>query len=98
VQDVSETTVLKMLAMSEGLIPFASKLAYIYRREGATGPKSEIPIELRKIMQRKSPDVQLMANDILYVPDNTGRRTTITALEKFLAFGSAAGANALIYH
>jgi polysaccharide export outer membrane protein len=98
VQDVSETTVLKMLAMSEGLIPFASKQAYIYRREGATGPKTEIPVELRKIMERKSPDVQLMANDILYVPDNTGRRTTLTALEKILAFGSTAGAGMLIYH
>jgi polysaccharide export outer membrane protein len=98
VQDVSETTVLKMLALSEGLIPFASKQAYIYRREGAIGPKTEIPVELRKIMERKSPDVLLMANDILYVPDNTGRRTTLTALEKILAFGSAAGANVLIYH
>ena len=98
VQDVSETTVLKMLAMSEGLTPFASKQAYIYRREDASGPKSEIVVELRKIMERKSPDVLLMANDILYVPDNTGRRTTLTALEKILAFGSAAGANVLIYH
>ena len=98
VQDVSETTVLKMLAMSEGLIPFASKQAYIYRREGAAGPKTEIPVELRKIMERKSPDVQLMANDILYVPDNTGRRTTLTALEKILSFGSTAGAGLLIYH
>jgi polysaccharide biosynthesis/export protein len=98
VQDVSETTVLKMLAMSEGLTPFASKQAYIYRREGAAGPKTEIPVELRKIMERKSPDVQLMANDILYVPDNTGRRTTLTALEKILAFGSTAGAGLLIYH
>jgi hypothetical protein len=39
-----------------------------------------------------------MANDILYVPDNTGRRTTLTALEKILAFGSTAGAGLLIYH
>jgi polysaccharide export outer membrane protein len=98
VQDVSETTVLKMLAMSEGLTPFASKLAYIYRREDATGPKSEIVVELRKIMDRKSPDVLLMANDILYIPDNTGRRTTLTAIEKILAFGSTAGAGLLIYH
>ena len=98
VQEVSETTVLKMLALSEGLVPFASKQAYIYRREGATGPKSEIVIELRKIMDRKSPDVPLMANDILYVPDNTGRRTALTALERVLAFGSTAGAGLLIYH
>jgi polysaccharide export outer membrane protein len=97
VQDVSETTVLKMLAMSEGLMPFASKQAYIYRRESATGPKNEIAIELKKIMDRKSPDVPLMANDILYIPDNTGRRTALTALEKIVSFGSAAGAGVLVY-
>jgi len=49
-------------------------------------------------MERKSPDVLLIANDILYVPDNTGRRTTLTALERILSFGSTAGAGLLIYH
>jgi polysaccharide export outer membrane protein len=47
VQEASETTVLKMLALSEGLMPFASKQAYIYRRDGAAGAKTEIPIELK---------------------------------------------------
>ena len=39
----------------------------------------------------------LIVNDILYVPDNSGRRTAITALERILSFGSAAGAGALVY-
>ena len=34
VQDGVESTVLKMLALSEGLMPYAAKEAYIYRREG----------------------------------------------------------------
>jgi polysaccharide export outer membrane protein len=95
-QDAGETTVLKMLAMSEGLMPFASKQAYIYRQQAA-GSKTEIPIELKKIMDRKSPDVTLAANDILYIPDNSGRRTAMAAIEKALAFGSSAGATALVY-
>jgi len=97
VQEASETTVLKMLALSEGLMPFASSSAYIYRRESAAGPKNEIAIELKKIMDRKAPDVALMANDILYIPDNTGRRAALTVLEKALTFGSTAGATALVY-
>jgi polysaccharide export outer membrane protein len=97
VQEASETTVLKMLALSEGLMPFASKQAYIYRRDGAAGAKTEIPLELKKIMDRKAPDVLLMSNDILYVPDNSGRRTAMLALEKALSFGTTAGATALIY-
>jgi polysaccharide export outer membrane protein len=97
VQETSETTVLKMLAMSEGLMPFAAKQAYIYRREEGTSSKIEIPIELKKIMDRKSPDVLLMANDILYVPDNSGRRTAMFAIDRLLMFGTTAGATALIY-
>lgn len=95
VQDGLESTVLKMLALSEGLMPYASKDAYIYRRE-ANGSKNEIPIPLSKIMERKAADVPLLANDILYVPDNKGRRMTLGALEKVLAFGAGAG-TALIY-
>lgn len=97
VQDVAETTVLKVLALSEGLTAFASRQAFIYRREAAGGPKNEIPIELKKIMDRKSPDVPLIVNDILYVPDNSGRRTAVTALERVLTFGTVAGSGALVY-
>jgi polysaccharide export outer membrane protein len=95
VQDGAESTVLKMLALSEGLTPYSSKDAYIYRRE-ANGGKNEIEIPLSRIMERKAPDAPLEANDILYVPDNKGRRMTLGALEKVLAFGGGAGA-ALIY-
>ena len=95
VQDGVESTVLKMLALSEGLAPYASKDAFIYRRE-ANGSKNEIQIPLSKIMERKAPDATLLANDILYVPDNKGRRMTLGALEKVMAFGAGAG-TALIY-
>jgi polysaccharide export outer membrane protein len=97
VQDTAETTVLKVLAMAEGLVPMASNQAYIYRREGGAGSKNEIPVELKKIMDRKAPDAALMANDILYVPDNHGRRVGLAVLEKILLFGGTAGATALVY-
>jgi polysaccharide export outer membrane protein len=95
VQDGSDTTIMQMLALAEGLMPFASKEAFIYRRETA-GPKNEIPVPLDKIMKRQAPDVILTANDILYIPDNSGKRFRVSALEKLLLFGGAAGA-ALIY-
>lgn len=95
VQDGFDTTVMEMLALAEGLVPYASKEAFIYRREGA-GAKNEIAVPLDKIMKRQAPDVNLTANDILYIPDNTGRRMTLSVLEKVLLFGGAAG-TALIY-
>jgi polysaccharide biosynthesis/export protein len=96
VQEGSESSVLKMLALAEGLAQYAGKQAYIYRCE-ASGSKNEIPIELSKIMDRKAPDAPLLPNDILYVPDNHGKRLGMAALEKILLFGSTAGATALIY-
>jgi polysaccharide biosynthesis/export protein len=96
VQDGSDTTVLQMLALAEGLAQFANRQAFIYRREG-NGSKSEIPVPLDKIMKRQAPDVTLTANDILYIPDNHGKRIGMAALEKLLLFGGTAGATALIY-
>jgi protein involved in polysaccharide export with SLBB domain len=71
----SGMTVLRALAMAEGLTPFPQKVAYIYRTQVAdrgtdakTTPPVETPVELRKIMDRKAADVSLEANDILYVP------------------------------
>jgi len=96
VQNGSETTVLQMLALTEGLEQFSSKNAFIYRRE-ANGGKNEIPVELDKILQRKSPDVPLIANDILYIPDNRNKRIGMRALEAIIGFGVGAGSTALIY-
>src|ERR1035438_6339098 len=98
VGDGTESTVLQMLALSQGLMPYAAKEAYIYRREG-NGPKNEIPIALSKIMERKAPDTPLLANDILYVPDNKGRRMTLGALEKAMMLVGGVGAAAIyVYH
>ena len=95
--DASDTSVLKLLALSEGLAPFASNRAYIFRREAGSGAKNEIPIELNKIMRRKAPDIPLLANDILYVPDNRGKRIGVTALERVIGFGSATASGVLIW-
>lgn len=94
-QGGSDATVLKALAMAEGLMPYSGKRAYIYRQE-ASGAKNEIPIALGKIMDRKAPDIPLLANDILYVPDAKGTRATLATLEKALGFGAGIS-TALIY-
>ncbi len=92
--DNENLTVLKILALSEGLLPFAAKEAYVYRRDAA-GLHQEEAIELQKIVRRKSPDVMLSQNDILYIPDNRGQRLTVTTLERIASFGSAAGSAAI---
>lgn len=97
VRDAADTSVLKLLALAEGLTPFAARQAYIYRREARTSAKNEIPIELRKIIDRKSPDVSLQPDDIFYIPDNRGQRLTLGALEKITGFGAATASGVLIW-
>ncbi len=96
VEDSSDTTVMKLLALAEGLAPYASKEAYIYRRSDGGGSKHEIPIALQQIMLRKSPDVPLQTNDILYIPDNKGRRTGLQLLERIAAFTAATASGAIV--
>ena len=95
IRDSSETSVLRVLALSEGLEKFAAKEAFIYRREQGDSDKNEIPIELQKIMQRKAPDVPLQANDILYIPDDKGRRSFARILESVAAIAGGAAVAAI---
>jgi polysaccharide export outer membrane protein len=90
----SGMSVMKALALSEGLMPYATKTAYIYRR--VDGAPQEIPVELQKIMDRKSADVVLTANDILYIPDNHSRRATMTTVERIVGFATATTSGMLI--
>jgi len=97
VRDPGDNTVLKMVALSEGLMPFSEKIAYIVRRQESGEPR-QIPIELAKIMERKSPDVSLEIGDILYVPDNKTRRSTMNILDRLAGFGSATASGLVIWH
>ena len=92
----NECTLLKALAYAEGLTPYSYNTAYIYRRDDG-GVKHDIPVELNKIMARKSPDVVLLPNDILYIPDNVTRRNTMGALEKALGFSTATATGLLVW-
>lgn len=91
-------TVLKAIGMAEGLAPYPSKLAYIYRRDPADpgAPGREMPVELRKLMDRKTPDVALAPNDVLYIPDSRGARVTASVIEKMVAFAAGTASGALI--
>lgn len=97
VRDAGDNSVLRMVALSEGLLPFAAKEAYVYRRD-EKGTKQEIPVPIEKIMQRKSPDVTLETDDVFYIPDNKTRRTTFTIIDRITAFGSATASGLLIWH
>jgi polysaccharide export outer membrane protein len=96
--DGHDFTVLKAISLSEGLLPFTNKEAFIYREADNHAGKQEIPIQLSKIIARKSPDVILRPNDILYIPDSKGRRLTAQTLDRIASFGSATATGILVWH
>jgi len=94
VGDSGGTSVLKALALAEGLAPFSTKQAYIYRP--TDGGKVEIAVELRKIMERKVPDMDLFAGDVFYLPDNRSGRVTASVIEKVVSFAAGTASGAVI--
>jgi len=97
IRDAGDNTVLKLVALSEGLLPYAEKIAYVVRRQ-QNGPAKEIPVELDKIMHRLSPDLPLEIGDILYVPDNKTRRTAMSIIDRVSSFGASTASGVLIWH
>jgi len=82
---------LQALALAEGTYAVCHQAGFhsaAWRRNIADG-RRKWPVELRKILDRKSPDVPLAANDILYIPDNRSQRTTLSAIEKAIGFATA---------
>jgi len=98
IEEGTGMTVLKAVALAEGLAPFSSKQAFILRHSitDAQAPPAEIPVELRQITDRKTPDMPLAANDILYIPDSRRARMSANAIEKILAFAAGTASGALI--
>jgi polysaccharide export outer membrane protein len=95
ITDGAESSVLKALALSGGLDSFSKHTAYIYRLESGQTQRKEIPIELKKILNRQAPDVPVLASDILYIPDAAGLRASLTVLDRAVLVGSGLGATLL---
>ena len=73
--DFDHMTMLKMLSLAGGTTNTAkTKNAVILRKNPATGQRDQVPVDLSKVMHLKTQDVQMQANDILFVPDSSGLR------------------------
>lgn len=80
IMEGAHMTVLQAIAMAQGATPTAKlDSALLIRNSGQGSERQEIPIPLKKILEAKSPDVNLQANDILFVPNSgaksAGKRT-----------------------
>jgi polysaccharide export outer membrane protein len=51
---------------------------------GGDGKPREIPVDVQKIFEGKAPDVQLYANDVLFIPNSAAKSSTRRAAEAIL--------------
>ena len=67
-------SVLQALALAEGMTrTSAGSRARIIRTNQATGTRTEIPIDLKRILAGKAPDPMLHAKDIVFIPNSTAK-------------------------
>jgi polysaccharide export outer membrane protein len=96
--DRSQMTTLKLLALSGGLNSTAKKDHAVIIRKDNLGQQHEIPVDLKKVMDRTTEDVQLQPSDILYVPSSLARQAMLRAAEVGVAIGTAVALYRVVYH
>jgi polysaccharide export outer membrane protein len=90
--DLDKMTMLKMMSLAGGTTNTAKvKNAVILRKDAATGKRDQIPVDLGKVMHMKTQDVQMQANDILFVPDSNGLKALHRAGDVALTLTSGIG-------
>jgi polysaccharide export outer membrane protein len=81
--DQEEMTVLKAVALAQDLKSTAirSKAMILRKNPQASGGRQEIPVDLKLVLAGRAPDSSMQANDILFVPDSTGKKALRRAAE-----------------
>ena len=79
--DASDTTVLGALVLAGGFATAKPNQAFILRQDDTPEGRHQIPIPIRDIVDRKAPDVPLIAHDILFVPTNRRHEILLTFVE-----------------
>jgi len=86
-----DMTALRILALAGGFKGTAKpRQSVILRKELDTGKREEVRVDLKKVMERKTEDVRLYPDDILFIPDSTGLKALRRTGEIALGVGTGA--------
>ena len=87
--DSGHLTVLQAIALAGGTTRTAKLGAARIIRKGPSG-MSETPVHLKQMLEAKSPDVPMQADDILFVPTSSGKVLVSRTLEAAMQAATAA--------
>ncbi len=95
--DRTQLTTLKILSLAGGLTRTAKSDKAVIVRKDNMGQQREVPIDLKKVLNRKAEDVQLQPSDILYVPESGSKQALYKAVEIGVAVGTGVALYRLAY-
>jgi polysaccharide export outer membrane protein len=82
-------SVLQAVSMAEGLGPAPDpRHAKILRLAPGADQRTELPVDLKRILQGKGGDVPMQGNDILFIPDSTGKKVALRVMEAAISTGT----------
>lgn len=82
-------SLLEALAMAEGLERTAGpKNSKILRMTAGSSARTEIPVDVRKILSGQETDIPLYPNDILFIPNSAAKSATGRAIEAMIQVGT----------
>jgi polysaccharide biosynthesis/export protein len=98
VNDRAQMTTLKLLALAGGLSRTARRDRAVIIRKDNQGQQHEVAVDLKKVLERQSEDLQLQPSDILYVPESAAKQAVLRAMEFGIALGSGVALYRVAYH
>jgi polysaccharide export outer membrane protein len=84
-----QMSLLKAIALAEGLSSTSARgRTRIIRTDEGSGKRSEIAVDVGKILDGKAPDMNLQAADIVFVPNSAGKSVLYKGTEAVVATAS----------
>lgn len=86
--DNESLSVLRALALAGGLRTAAAPSKAKVIRQLAGGTKTEVPVDLKKVLSGDAPDLPLKADEILFIPVNVPKMAGLRAAEAAINIGT----------
>lgn len=87
IKDQERMTVLRAISLASGFGEYSSPQKSRVIRQSA-GNKQEILIRIKDVIEGKEPDLDLEANDILYIPDSRAKSVLSRSVEAMIQVGT----------
>jgi polysaccharide biosynthesis/export protein len=77
----SHLSALQAIALGGGMTRTASRRRVLVVRTTASGERTTIPVDFARVASGSAPDLRLESNDVLFVPNSTGRMISLGAID-----------------